>query len=569
MATVKAELPELLAPCGSPAALEAAVDGGADAVYFGGTVFNARMNAKNFGREELKRAVAYCHEKGVKAYITLNTQIYDREMKQALEHAAFLWEAGADALILADLGLATQIRRHLPSFELHASTQMTAHSFDAAERLYDLGFSRVVAARELSERNVRTMCTSRAEIELFVHGAICVSCSGQCLMSAMLGGRSGNRGECAQPCRMSYNGGYPLSIKDLCLAEHLPSLLDAGVASLKIEGRMKSPSYVYGVTKIYRRLLDERRAATPQEMTELQRLFSRSGFTDGYYTERVDASMLGVRRERDISDSRTASEYHGNGLTVSEIGGREAVTLPAKPEFPPKRSAEKAIVTASFRHAGQIPDSHDLTHVYLPLSDYRSAADGVILPPVIFDDERDEVRRKLERAAKQGAKHLMLSNVGQLSLAKEFSLIPHGGHRLNVFNTFSADFLSREAELESLLLSPELILPQIRDIVLPKTTRKGAIVYGRLPLMHLQKPVGKTSLRDTKGVTFPIVSEEGRDLILNSVPIYMADQPDRLDGAGIEERHLLFTTENRGEVMRVLYAYRHRVIPKEPIRRIK
>lgn len=557
------------------AALEAAVLGGADAVYFGGTVFNARMNAKNFGREEIKRAVAYCHEKGVKVYVTLNTQIYDREMKSALEHASFLWAAGVDALILADLGLASLIRAYLPDFELHASTQMTCHSLDAAERLYDLGFSRIVVARELSEGNVRTLTSSRAEIELFIHGAICVSCSGQCLMSAMLGGRSGNRGECAQPCRMSYSGGYPLSLKDMCLAAHVPSLIDAGVASLKIEGRMKSPSYVYGVTKIYRRLLDERRAATPQEITELQKLFSRGGFTDGYYTEKIDSSMLGVRSEKDISDSRSVSEFRGGTAVTetveapAEVAERSAATLPPKPPFPPKRWAEKAIVTASFHHAGQIPESHDLAHVYLPLSEYRSAADGVILPPVIFDDERDEVRRRLERAVKQGAKHLLLNNLGHLSLAEEFGLLPHGGHRLNVFNTFAADFWARTAGLHSLLLSPELILPQIRDIVLPAETRKGVIVYGRLPLMHLQKPVGKTALRDTKGATFPILREEGRDILYNSVPIYMADQPDRLDGAGIEERHMLFTTENRGEVMRVLYAYCHKIIPKEPIRRIK
>ncbi len=567
------KLPELLAPCGSPEALEAAIEGGADAVYFGGTVFNARMNAKNFGRNEIKAAVARCHGAGVRAYATLNTQIYDRELKTALEHAAFLREAGIDALILTDPGLTSLIKAHLPDLELHASTQMTAHNRAAAETLYDLGFTRVVGARELSKANIRTLCASRAEIELFVHGAICVSCSGQCLMSAMLGGRSGNRGECAQPCRMGYNGEFPLSMKDMCLASHIPALIDAGVASLKIEGRMKSPAYVYGVTRIYRRLLDERRAATDKELTELQRLFSRSGFTDGYFTENIGRNMLGVRSDKDIADSRS-KDYHGGKsapVPAVETAGREPLPLPDKIPFPPKKKPAKAILTASFHSADQIPDSHDLAHLYLPLSAYESAADGVALPPVIFDDKWDDTRRLLERAANKGAKHLMIGNIGHLALAKEFDLVPHGSHRFNTFNTFTGEFWSREASLESLILSCELILPQIRDITLPEGVRKGAVVYGRLPLMLLERPLGKTALRDNRGATFPVLREEGRDLLLNSVPIYMADQPDRLDAAGVEERHFLFTTENRGEVMRILYAYAHKLPAKEKekIKRIK
>jgi hypothetical protein len=363
-------------------------------------------------------------------------------------------------------------------------------------------------------------------------------------------------------------------MKDMCLASHIPALIEAGVTSLKIEGRMKSPAYVYGVTKIYRRLLDERRAATDNELGELQRLFSRSGFTDGYFTEKIGRNMLGVRSDKDIADTRGKGGYHGAPAVASvsaEETGRQPLPLPEKIAFPPKRKPMKPILTASFHGANQIPDSHDFAHLYLPLSAYESVADGVSLPPVIFDDKWDDTRRLLERAVKKGAKHLMIGNIGHLALAKEFGLTPHGSHRFNTFNTFTGEFWSREASLESLILSCELILPQIRDITLPEGVRKGAIVYGRLPLMLLERPIGKNALRDTRGVTFPLLTEEGRDLLLNSVPIYMADQPDRLDGAGIEERHFLFTTENRGEVMRVVYAYGHRLPPKEkePIKRIK
>ena len=569
----KNRLPELLSPCGSREQLEAAIAAGADAVYFGGTVFNARMNAKNFDRDGVRDAVALCHGNGVRAYVTMNTQIYDRELKSALEYAGFLRECGVDALIVSDPGLISLIRKYYPGMELHASTQMTAHNVEAADRLYGMGMKRVVGARELSKENIETLVNgSKAEIEIFIHGAICVSCSGQCLMSAMLGGRSGNRGECAQPCRMSYNGGYPISLKDMCLAGHITELIEAGVASLKIEGRMKSPSYVYGVTKIYRRLLDERRNATQKEMKELADLFSRGGFTDGYYTGKIGSEMLGTRSERDIEQSRKAAPFRVSVPASQEsIPMPVPVTLPDKLDFPPKKPARKPILTARFRSAGQIPDSHGFTHVYLPLSKYENTADGVILPPVIFDGDRDETRRKLDTAVKKGAKHIMLGNIGQLDLAKEFDLIPHGDFRLNVFNSFTADFWANAAyrELESQILSCELILPQIRDIYFRGDTLKGAVVYGRTPLMLLEKPVGASQLRDTRGAIFPVVRDEGRDVIHNSVPLYMADQPDRLDAAGIEERHMIFSTENKGDVMRVIYAYAHKVIPKENVRRLK
>ena len=567
------KLPELLSPCGSYDALLAAIEGGADAVYFGGTAFNARMNAKNFDRGEIISAVSACREKGVKAYVTLNTQIFDRELKSALDHAAFLYESGVDALILADIGLSSLIKKYIPDFELHASTQMTAHSFDGAEKLYDIGFKRVVGARELSRENIASLCKSRAEIELFIHGAICVSVSGQCLMSAMLGGRSGNRGQCAQPCRMCYNGEYPLSLKDMCLSDHIPELIDMGVSSLKIEGRMKSPSYVYGVTKIYRTLLDERRKATAEENNELKRLFSRSGFTDGYYTQNIGSSMLGIRRESDIAQSRSGKEFKANKIeSIKDAEYRKKKPdIPSKIEFPQKRQTEKPVYTASFRTPEQIPSSHDFAQAYLPLNRYNGAVNGVSLPPVIFDTQLDEVKRKLEKAVKMGATDVMISNIGQLDLAKEFSLAPHGSHRFNVFNNCTAEYLSKEAELSSLILSAELILPQIRDIVLPPVVRKGVIAYGRLPLMLLEKPVGKKALRDGRGVTFPIFPSDNKDVLYNSVPIYMADQTDRLDAAGVEERHMLFTTENCGEVMRVMYSYLHRQGPKDRdiIKRIK
>lgn len=269
-------LPELLAPAGSPEALRAAIEGGADAVYFGGAAFNARMRAANFTADTMREAVSLCHAYGVKTYITLNTLCRDRELPDFLCAAKEAYLAGADALIVTDLGGAAAIRRAFPDFELHASTQMSGHNIAAAGELAKCGFTRMVLARETPARDIRYFAEhSGLETEIFVHGALCVSHSGQCLFSSLVGGRSGNRGECAQPCRWKYNlveehrpgqymeigesednGSYILNANDLCTAPFIDLICKAGVDSLKIEGRAKTFYYVASVTSAYRRALD-------------------------------------------------------------------------------------------------------------------------------------------------------------------------------------------------------------------------------------------------------------------------------------------------------------------------
>ena len=316
----KERLPELLAPAGDFECLVAAVKGGADAVYIGGKMFSARAYAKNFDLDEIKKAVSYCHLHGVKLYVTMNILLYDSELDEAVAFAKELYRAGVDALIVADLGLVSRLRREAPDFELHASTQMSVNNSLGADLAYDLGCTRVVLARELSGENMREVTEKcKAETEVFLHGALCVCHSGQCLFSSMIGGRSGNRGECAQPCRLPYNNGkYILSLSDLSLAEHIRELIDSGVASLKIEGRMKSPDYVYTVTSIYRLLLDEGRGSMREENRRLERAFSRGGFTDGYFTGKTFAKMTGVRTEEDkrISESEAKGDFTRDRVQV-------------------------------------------------------------------------------------------------------------------------------------------------------------------------------------------------------------------------------------------------------------
>ena len=293
---------ELLAPAGSPEALLAAVQNGADAVYMGLGSFNARRSARNFTDETFAAAVAYCHERGVRVYLTLNTLLTDRELPDAAEtlRKASAW--GVDAVLVQDWGLWQLARTAAPDLPLHASTQMSLHTLAGAKRAAELGMERVVLARELSARDVEGICRAcGAEVEVFAHGALCMCYSGQCAMSAMIGGRSGNRGTCAQPCRLPYTvgekTGYLLSLKDNNLAPYLNQMAQMGVACVKLEGRMKRPEYVAAVTGIYRRLLDEKRPPAAEEQAQLERAFSRSGFTDGYWLGQKGPRMFGMRPE--------------------------------------------------------------------------------------------------------------------------------------------------------------------------------------------------------------------------------------------------------------------------------
>lgn len=302
--------PEILAPAGNADMLRAAVFAGADAVYLGLDGYNARRSAGNFDPDALREAVCFCHARGVAVHVTLNTLVYAAELGGLADAVRAVAAAGADAVIVDDLATAQLVRSIAPGLRLHGSTQMSIHTAEGAKMLAKLGYSRAILARELSLAEIEAVVkASPIECEVFVHGAMCMSMSGQCMMSAFLGGRSGNRGACAQPCRLPYRApnAYPLSLKDLCLASHIPALLQSGVTSLKLEGRMKSAEYVYAVTKIYRRLLDERRAAAPAELDELAAVFSRSGFTDGYFAGRVGKSMFGVRTEADKARTRAAA----------------------------------------------------------------------------------------------------------------------------------------------------------------------------------------------------------------------------------------------------------------------
>lgn len=330
--------PEILAPAGSYQALLAAVEGGADAVYLGSEKFNARASAENFDENTLTRAIQYCHAHGTAVYLAMNTLLFDRELDEAVALACEAASKGVDALIVADMGLIRRLRKECPHLPIHISTQAGIHTKEGLQMMAAYGIERVVLPRELSANELKEL-TSYAqkigiETEVFVHGAHCVSFSGQCLFSSMIGDRSGNRGQCAQPCRLPYDDAFPLSLKDLSLALHVCELMEMGVTSFKIEGRLKSPHYVHEVTRIFRRLVDEKRKASSAEMKALANAFSRGGcFTDGYFSDKT-AQMTAHRTARDKENTKNAEQ----GYAPKELKERAVLHFEAKKGEPLKLS---------------------------------------------------------------------------------------------------------------------------------------------------------------------------------------------------------------------------------------
>lgn len=359
---------ELLAPAGSYDSLKAAVGAGADAVYLGGARFGARAYADNFSEEELCRAIGYAHLHGCDLYLTVNTLLKDQELEDLGSYLKPYYESGLDGVIVQDLGVMSYIREYFPGLPIHASTQMTILGSGGAAFLKELGASRIVTARELSLEEIREIHeTVDIEIESFIHGALCYCYSGQCLFSSMLGGRSGNRGRCAQPCRLPYqvkaegkilnrnDETYLLSPKDMCTIELLPRILEAGVCSLKIEGRMKRPEYTAGVVRIYRKYLDrcleygkESYQIEKEDMEELKRLYNRGGFSGGYYQVRNGRELMSLTRPG-----------HFAGRELKEKQAYEALLTTLKKEYVEKEKKEK--IKGKFHISTEFPTEFVVT----------------------------------------------------------------------------------------------------------------------------------------------------------------------------------------------------------------
>ena len=487
---------ELLSPAGSPEAVIAAVQNGADAIYMGLGNFNARRGAKNFTDEEFERSMRYCRIRGCKVYVTLNTLVNDREIAQAVESARLASQLGADGIIIQDLGLAYAIRQALPDIPLHASTQMSIHNLAGVEAAAEMGMTRAVLARELSLEQIKFITQHASiETEVFVHGALCFCQSGQCYMSALIGRRSGNRGMCAQPCRMQYSLGgrmddYPMSLKDNCLVDRLRELEDAGVACLKIEGRMKRPEYTAIVTKIYSKALKEHRQPSDEEMETLEKAFSRQGFTQGYFNgDKKD--MFGRREEPDKDTEKLftlARKGYSEGelrrvpvhfYTVADKGmpvkaiafdddGNRAAAMGGVPEKARGQGLTATYITEQMFKTGGTP--------YNCVENRAQADPGLYLPASEINDLR---RRLVSELSEQRAKP-PIRRVGKLP-EKPKGKLPTGDPAM-IFQVLTEEQLSPElaALKPQYLYVPLTLMTEKLDLLRP-FAEQGTIPVAVLP----------------------------------------------------------------------------------------
>ena len=653
---------ELLSPAGNYESLVAAVHAGADAVYIGGANFSARRNAKNFTDEEVKTAADLCHLHNVSLYVAVNILIKEHEFDDAVSYIKSLCESGVDGIIIQDAGLLAYVRKLCPEIFINASTQMTIASTDAVNFVTKLGADRVVLARELGIDEIKSIAENTdIELETFVHGALCMGWSGQCLLSSVIGGRSGNRGLCAQPCRLNYTllrDGKPvgkamplLSLKDICLADKL-SELEPYVDSLKIEGRMKSPEYTASVTSLYKKALTD--SISQSEIKKTLGFFSRGGSSEGYFsgrqfdkmmdyngTEKVAASREDIikikeedlSRRRKISFALTAET--GKPLSLSarcdgfnaEASGE--ILEPAIKDFDPTRAKAQLEKLGDTAFVAENTEIKSEGNPFVPVSSINALRREVcakledlicesfkkhvcdvnlfektyrkrMIPEIIvevstkeqyqaaceFDYEiltSYELSKSLKSdfvmcpaVKKEGenvsftAPKIMAQNIGQLDFSHEV----YGGEQLNVTNSQTSELFASMG-VRRVTLSPELNIKEIKEITKNTAVPTEVIAYGRLPVMVMENCVIKSQgmcsrtggffeLSDRMGERFPIICENCRNILLNSVPVYMADKWSDLLSLNVDVIRLKFTTETPDEVKRVINAYKEGLSGKTP-----
>ncbi len=660
--------PELLAPGGSMESLAAALKSGCDAVYIGGRLFSARQNAENFSHENITEAVETCHRHGVKIYQAINIAVFDSEIPQLADEIKFACDSGIDGLIVQDRAVERIVRESCPEMPLHASTQMTLHFADGVLWAAEHGYSRVVLSRELSRDIIRKLSDLGVETEIFVHGALCMSVSGQCYLSAMIGSRSANRGLCAGACRLPFSSvgkpkdRYALSLKDLTLIEDAEELQTLGVSSLKIEGRMKRPEYVSAATGEFRAALQ----GEEYDYELLRSAFSRSGFTDGYYSGKRDAAMFGARSYEDVTDMSSSlsrihdkykSEYprftlsmkltvrRGEDTVLTATDGTETVTITGavpqeainrpltrdaavsqlgklggtlyRPgeitaeidpglmlplselnslrrqavEFFDKIRQNTLTIRKPFTTANYFPeaperlrkpiqwwisveklsqlDGADCDRVIIPLSLTEAYINAgfdpkkAILSPPRFTLHAERVEAELTAAKALGFECAMATNTGYVRMLERLGFDTIGGFGLNITNSLSADEYALDG-LKALTLSYELKAAQLSDV--RTSVPKGAILYGRLPLMVMANCPIKAetgcrncshTLTDRTGTVFPVQCRmhDGCDYneLLNSKTLYL---PDKLGYFDVDFGILMFTDERPEEVKEILEDYK-------------
>lgn len=657
---------EILSPAGNFLSLETALKNGADAVYIGGESFSARKNAKNFTKDEIVAAADLCHKHFAKLYVACNILIKENELKDAVEYIIFLVESGVDGVIIQDLGIMSCVRSLSDDLALNVSTQATVTSADGANVFKKMGANRVVLARELSKTEIENIKEKTdLELEVFVHGALCMCYSGQCLLSSVIGGRSGNRGLCAQPCRLNYtllkdqkpiSGNVPLlSTKDLCLAYDFDEVLKIA-DSAKIEGRMKSEEYTGSVTKVYKKAKEG--TVTDDDISEMLSFFSRGGSSEGYFHGRTYEEMMdysGAKEKILASKEKALEVMQENFLRYREIEfclfakTGEKITLSAKSgsfcatatgdilEKAKNENIDTDRLKAQLKKLGGT--CFVCQTVSLDIQDTPFIAIGALnalrrevcenienqicqakrRKPKEFTLIQEKVNRKKTlpeitvsvttkeqlRAAqemqieniyaaqgiyeeneiyvcppvtKEGEKlkipgdKTVIQNIGQIEKAKGKTI--YSGIRLNVTNSLTVGVL-QNLGAERIMLSAELNLKEIKEITENTNAKLEIFAYGRLPVMVLENCViksvtgecqkgGDFALKDRQNAAFPIICDACKNIVLNSVPIYMADKMEDILKLNVDFINLSFTTESREEVKMIIEDYKNAVEGKMP-----
>lgn len=673
---------ELISPAGSPEAVVAAVQNGADAIFLARGSFNARRRTQGFSPEEFKNAMRYCRIRGCKVYVAMNVLVSDAEIPSAVRDAREAAEAGADALIVRDIGLARVLHEVLPDMPLFASGNMGVHDLAGVRAAAELGFSRVAVSRELPRDQIANICAgSPIGVYVFVQSEMCVCHPGLCYLSSFAGGHSANRGLCDGQCKKGFSLGgrrddNPLSMKDSCLIGHLDGIASMGAAGIIVDGRDRGAEYTALATSMYRSALDNGKLPSEQDSSLFRAAFSSAGFSDGYFTGEKGEGMFGRHKpgtSRDISKALAQVRRSYTGMEVRRVpvefyaminegepskfiarddSGNQAAVLGPVPaaaegnalllsdvdeamyktagtpfscskvrariapnvslssdelaavrgrlldELSEKRRAEKSYTV---KDTPPLPEAqkndgrmkmifHVLSasqlspelasmkpdYLYMPLEELASSKKQVsafmrygitpvaVLPQVIRDSDLDGVRALLEKCRDFGVREAMIGNLGHITLVRAAGMQPRGDYGLNVFNSYTAELLSRAGML-SCTASYELHIGQLRALQSPLNTE--IIVYGRLPVMTTECCVIKNSagkcacqsagqLSDGRGAVYPVLREYGcRNVILGAHKLFLADRRADYEALGLWGARLMFTTESSRECVEVARSY--------------
>jgi len=537
---------ELLAPAGSLANLKAAVSKGADSVYLGMKRFSARDYAMNFNDEFLGKAVKICKSNNVKVYLAMNTLIKNNELKEFFKQLSFAYEKGIDAVIIQEISLIDLIKKTYPDLKVHISTQAGVLNSDHANLLKEA--DRITLARELIKEEIEVIRKNFSkELEIFCHGALCVSISGQCLFSSLLGGRSGNRGKCAQPCRKKYNNNYLLSTKELCLIEKIPEIIKAGINAIKIEGRMRTPYYVATATETYRKAIDsfyQNEFNIPKKMiAKLQSAFSRE-FTQGWFKDSKD--IFNINKASAKKGEHLKEFYEVSSRPFKTKRNAVKVELPKINEVSSKESM--LIVRAYNKNDALSTDSNGADIVYFDLFDknFTSLKSTLtcklfgILPRIILDKDKEEILRNIKEKKPEG---IFTGNFSTLDLNLDIPI--HTDYNLNSFNDIDRNYFSDRNALP--VISPELSINELKQF---RNKNFIVMVHGKIRMMTLRHQLKEGWIKDERGGLFEIKNIPHGSEILNKKELGLLSKSSELVNSKIN-KFFIDTDKNVAKIVRI------------------